>query len=271
MTLTLQESGQFHLYTNDLGTTIQMRHIYLFSDFGSQGPYVGQMRARLAALPPDAFTVIDLMHDAPVQDPRSASYLLAALAADMPADAICVAVVDPGVGTRRDPLVVQADSRLWIGPDNGLLAIPARRARKAVWRRIDWRPDTLSNSFHGRDLFAPAAGHIAREGQGWLDRWTTPLGGGGTGKDRGWPDDLPAVIYIDQFGNAMTGLRAPTVSRTAGITVGDAALPHAETFGAVPPGAGFVEIAVNRGEAANVLGVRIGTPVALRDAADPAG
>ena len=128
--------------------------IFLFTDFGIVGPYVGQMKAVLARRAPQA-TVIDLMHDAPAYGPKFAAYLLAALAGELPSDAIVLGVVDPGVGdAQRRPVVLEAAGRRFVGPDNGLFAVAALRAEDPRWWEITWRPEHLSNTFHGRDLFA---------------------------------------------------------------------------------------------------------------------
>ncbi|HBC09138.1 MAG TPA: hypothetical protein DC046_16375 [Rhodospirillaceae bacterium] len=137
--------------------------LVLFSDFGFQGPYVGQMKAVLHAGAPGV-PVVDLMHDAPPFDPQSSAYLLAALAGGLAPGAVVLAIVDPGVGTDRRALVVEADGRWFIGPDNGLFALTVRRASKARAWEITWRPEKLSVSFHGRDLFAPVAAEIAAAG-----------------------------------------------------------------------------------------------------------
>src|SRR5512143_1221602 len=134
--------------------------ILLFTDFGWTGPYVGQMKAVLAAAAPGV-PVIDLMHDAPAFRPRPAGVLLAALLAEVPAGAVVLAVVDPGVGTARAPLAVSVDGRWLVGPDNGLFAPTLRCDRAAEAWEITWRPARLSASFHGRDLFAPIAASIA--------------------------------------------------------------------------------------------------------------
>lgn len=242
--------------------------ILLFTDFGFEGPYVGQMKAVLAAAAPDE-TVIDLMHDAPRHDPRSAAYLLAALTPDMPPGAVCVAVVDPGVGGERLPVIVEADGRWFTGPGEGLFEILQRQARAARQWRIDWRPARLSPSFHGRDLFAPVAARLSQGdvpavtelADGWRSDAARP------GAD--WPDDLAAVIYIDRFGNALTGLRAATCDAKAVLHAGDAAVRHARVFSDVQRGqafwyensSGMVEIAVNCGAAADVLSLRTGSAV----------
>ncbi|MEW7980151.1 MAG: SAM-dependent chlorinase/fluorinase [gamma proteobacterium symbiont of Phacoides pectinatus] len=132
----------------------EVRRIALFTDFGPEGICIGQMRAVLA----DAgLPVFDLMNDAPAFDPRAGAYLLAALADSLPDGTLYLCVVDPGVGTGRMPLLVRHRGSWFIGPDNGLLS----RLDGTV-QRIDWRPERLSESFHGRDLFAPAAVRLCR-------------------------------------------------------------------------------------------------------------
>jgi len=135
--------------------------IALFTDFGWQGPYVGQIKAVLMQLASQQ-PVIDLMHDVPAFQPRAASYLLASLVKKFPVETVFLAVVDPGVGSRqRRPCVVSADGRWYVGPDNGLFNVIANQAAEyKVWE-ITWRPDALSDSFHGRDLFAPVAAQLA--------------------------------------------------------------------------------------------------------------
>src|SRR5690348_15322031 len=135
--------------------------IVLFTDFGATGPYVGQVKAVLAREAPQQ-PVIDLLHQAPAMNPRASAYLLASLAPSIKGDAAFVCVVDPGVGTARRALALRADGRWFVGPDNGLLDVVARRARETEWWEIAWRPQDLSATFHGRDLFAPVAARLAR-------------------------------------------------------------------------------------------------------------
>ena len=113
--------------------------ILLFTDFGYEGPYLGQMKAVLSTIAPDK-RVIDLMHDAPAHNPHSAAYLLASLVSEMPPNAVCLAVVDPGVGSSRPPIVLRVDGRWFVGPDNGLFELVQRRAHKADQWVISWRP-----------------------------------------------------------------------------------------------------------------------------------
>jgi len=240
------------------------RPIALFTDFGSAGPYVGQMKAVLVMRAPGV-PVIDLMADAPAFDPRAAAYLLAALLPELPPDAVVGAVVDPGVGGERAPLIAEIDGRLLVGPDNGLFEPALRRAEaKRAWR-ITWRPERLSNTFHGRDLFAPMAARLALghspEEAGAQDVEVPSL--------PHWADDLAEIVYVDGYGNAMTGLRATSIAEDAEIEVGGRTLASARTYSAVPAGAAFwyansiglVEVSVARGRASDVLGAAIGTPV----------
>ncbi|MBX6322432.1 MAG: SAM-dependent chlorinase/fluorinase, partial [Rhodospirillaceae bacterium] len=135
--------------------------IVLFTDFGLHGPYTGQVKAVLHGMAP-GMPQIDLFADAPAGDPRASAYLLAAYATWFPAGTVFLCVVDPGVGGPRPAVIVEADGRWYVGPGNGLFEMVVRRA--AIARRWDiaWRPERLSRSFHGRDLFAPVAAMLAR-------------------------------------------------------------------------------------------------------------
>jgi S-adenosylmethionine hydrolase len=240
--------------------------IVTFTDFGLQGPYLGQVKAVFATMAPGV-PVIDLFADAPTSDPRAAAYLLAAYDDGFPGGTVFLAVVDPGVGTARLPVVLRADGRWYVGPDNGLLALVARRAQSAQVWEITWKPERLSASFHGRDLFAPVAARLALgeppPGRARADGLAVPCAD--------WPDDLAEIVYVDHYGNAMTGLRADAVPASASLVVGGKTVAPARTFGDVLAGTGFwyvnsnglVEIAVSRGRADQVLGLTIGTSVGV--------
>jgi S-adenosylmethionine hydrolase len=240
--------------------------IVLFTDFGAEGPYVGQMKAVLAQDAPGV-PVIDLQHDAPAHDPRAAAYLLAALAPEFPAGSVFLAVVDPGVGGARRPVAVEADGRCFVGPDNGLFAIVLRRASISRCWTIDEQPKRLSATFHGRDLFAPAAARLAANG---------PPPGGATDPATvarpDWPDDLGQIVYVDRFGNAVTGVRAATLAPGVRARTGGRTISFARTFSDMPAGQAFwfensnglAEIAVNQGRADKVLGLVVGSPVVWR-------
>lgn len=237
--------------------------ISLFTDFGSSGPYVGQLH-RVLALKAPGVPVIDLFHDVPNHDILAGAYLLPAYSRDFPPGSIHVCVVDPGVGGVRRPVALQADSRWYLGPDNGLLSVVARRARQALWHELLWRPSSLSATFQARDLFAPVAAMLAI-GQQPEMRATTPL----IGAD--WPEDLATILYIDRYGNAITGLRAQGISRQARLRVGGHGVSYAETYSSVPEGSAFwtensnglVEIAVNRGMASELHSLTPGTAVEI--------
>lgn len=240
--------------------------IVLFTDFGIQGPYLGQMEMVIrAALPQEA--VVNLLADAPSFDPQASAYLLAALLPQVPKGAVVLAVVDPGVGGERLPLVVEADGVLLVGPDNGLFEIVMRRVRAARAWVIVWRPEHLSSSFHGRDLFAPVAARLAAglapEEAGC--REITPP------RRADWPDDLGRVIYHDHYGNVWTGLQAAGMGEGGELAAGDLRLKRARTFSDVPAGeafwygnsSGLVEVAVNGGAASALPGLALGDVVTI--------
>jgi S-adenosyl-L-methionine hydrolase (adenosine-forming) len=135
--------------------------IVLFTDFGVSDPYVGQVKARLADYAP-AHQVVDLLHEVPDFNPHVGAHLLAAFSLGFTPGTVFLAVVDPGVGTPREAVVVLAGGRWFVGPDNGLLSIVAARNSDTRLWRIIWRPDDLAPTFHGRDLFALIAADIAR-------------------------------------------------------------------------------------------------------------
>ena len=239
--------------------------IALFTDFGLAGPYTGQMKAVLYRLAPGV-PVVDLFSDAPSRNPKAASYLLAAYGAWFPPGTVLLAVVDPGVGGARAPLLVEAEGRLYVGPDNGLFELVCRRASAPRVSEIVWRPETLSASFHGRDLFAPVAAMLARG-----DRPACEPRLPNVGRRAHWPDDLAEIVYIDHYGNALTGLRAARLSADATLVAGGYRIARARTFSAVPAGAplwyensnGLAEIAVNLGRADEALGLAIGSSVKI--------
>ena len=241
--------------------------IVLFTDFGAGDLYVGQIKAVLQRLAPP-IAVIDLLHDAPAFNVRASAHLLAALVGHFAQDSVFLAVVDPGVGGTRSAIVMQADERWYVGPDNGLLSVVGARATKGHCWRIVWRPEQLSASFHGRDLFAPVAATLAAQG-GLPKTWTEQCKGldvefGG--------DDLPEIIYLDHYGNAHSGIRASGIPRDAQLVLGAARLAFARIYSEAPGAApfwyensqGLVEIAVNCGSAAQSLGLKIGDAIAWK-------
>ncbi len=240
--------------------------IVIATDFGHEGPYVGQMKAVLLREAPGV-PVIDLFADLPAFDVQAAAYLLAAYIDEFPSGTVFLCVVDPGVGSTRRASVMQADGRWFVGPDNGLFNVIAERASQLSWWDINWRPKKLSRSFHGRDLFAPIAAQIAR-GEPVSGEVVDPA----TRLLPGWPDNLAQIVYIDHYGNAMTGIRASSMEEAAVLEVKAFQLRRAGTFSDVAEGSAFwyananglVEIAVNQGRADRVLDLSIGDRVHFR-------
>ena len=240
--------------------------IFLFTDFGYQGPYVGELHAVFQRAFPD-LSVIDLLHDAPAFNPQAGSYLLAALAKRFQQGDVCLAVVDPGVGMpERRAIIIEADGVIFCGPDNGLLSQVVQHASKVIVNEIIWRPMQMSTSFHGRDLFAPAiVRYLAKANLALQALSIDEL----IGMD--WAPDVKAVIYLDQFGNAMTGLRSEKIPADTRLIVDTTEVRPANTFAEVPVGEVFwyanslelVEIAVNQGSAREKLGLYVGSPISI--------
>ena len=137
--------------------------IVLFTDYGTNGPYVGQLKNVIAQLSPDTL-VIDLMHDAPSFDAEASAYLLAALVAEFPDDTIFLCVVDPGVGSQRSILALNHRKHFFIAPDNGVLTLLLNAEKSDTIIRVDntnFFLKPLSSTFHGRDIFAAVGAHLS--------------------------------------------------------------------------------------------------------------
>lgn len=239
--------------------------IVLFTDFGAHDPYAGQLKARLSVEAPSQL-VVDLLHQSPDFNAHAGAHLLAAFAAGFPPGSVFLAVVDPGVGTERAGAVVSAGGHWYVGPDNGLLSVVTGRDRKAKTWQIDWQPEQLSSTFHGRDLFAVIAAEIAR-GE-FPTHKLSPSDKLQVEFDTG---ELARVIYIDHYGNAFTGIRAAGILPSSRVRVRGRELVHGETFGRLGRGQGFwfsnsvglLELAVNRGSAAADFGLQVGDVVSV--------
>ncbi len=242
--------------------------ILLYTDFGLKDPYLGQVHAAILSVNPDA-RIIDLFHGSPQFSARVAAYLLPAFTRAVAPPFVCMAIVDPGVGSDRGALIVRIGSRVYVGPDNGLFNQLLKENKDAEVSRIRWEPVQLSVSFHARDLFAPVASKLDCGGS--VDE--EPM-------DKAqlvspdWPLDVSEVLYIDHYGNLMTGIREAVLPadiaavRTRGKVIG-----KARTFSAVKQGAlfwyinsqGLVEIAANRSSAAILTGASVGDLVQIID------
>jgi len=234
--------------------------IVLFTDFGLEGPYIGQVQAVLQQQAP-GMPVINLFSDLVPFEIQAAACLLPAYATAFPPASVFLCVVDPGVGSTRPGVVVKADGRWYVGPNEGLFAMLVRQSGQLeCWQLAE--PEGVSASFHGRDVFAPVAAQLARGGKvPGMSASISCL------EQPDWPDDLFQVVYIDRFGNAITGVRASTVADGVMLEVNGQPVQEARTFSDVPPGDAFwyenanglVEFAVNHGRADEVLGLKAGT------------
>ena len=239
--------------------------IILFTDYGLIGPYIGQVEAVLHTASPQS-RVINLFTDLPRQNPKASAYLLAACTCNYPEGTIFFCVVDPGVGSFTDkPVVMKLDNHWYVGPDNGIFDIVTRRSEKTECWKINWRPEKLSATFHGRDLYAPVCAMIANglDIPGEKIKWKD---------NHQWPDNLNEIIYIDHFGNCMTGMHASSVDKSSVLIINDRNLDYVSIFSNSDTGQPFwyvnsnelVEIAVNKGSAKTVLGLEVGQCIEIK-------
>lgn len=237
--------------------------IFLFTDFGAEGPYLGQVESVLRQS--GCRDVVHLVSNAPCFAPEASAFLLAALVPFTAPGSVILGVVDPGVGGEREPVVMRADGYWFVGPENGLFNTVAARAEQVVWFRVDWRPGVLAPTFHGRDLFAPIAARVAKQDFTWAH---TPCPGPDL---TAWPVELDRLIYFDVYGNALTGRRYSAELSGRQLAVGPHSIAEARTFCDVAAGTplwycnslGLVEIAVNRGSAREFLQLDVGMEVAF--------
>jgi S-adenosylmethionine hydrolase len=252
--------------------------ITLTTDFGYADPYVGIMKGVIFGIDPHA-RIVDLSHGVPPQDIMAAALLLRHSLPYFRRGTIHIAVVDPGVGSARRPLLVVADGNYFIGPDNGVLSLAIERRRAARIIHLSnpnyyLRP--ASTTFHGRDIFAPVAGY--------LSLGIAPEAFGETINDcveLHWPTILRTettiegeIVYIDGFGNLFTNIRAEDLEKLSGrplrITVRDLTiLGLADNYAAVEPGKyvalmnswGLLEIAIYKESAKRRSGAIVGDKV----------
>ncbi len=258
--------------------------ITLTTDFGLSDAYVGVMKGVILRLAPHA-VIVDICHQVPPQDVVAASFLLADAYRYFMEGTIHVAVVDPQVGTSRRPLAILSAGYYFVGPDNGLFSFVLNGVTRNRTRAVHltdpayWLP-VQSATFHGRDIFAPVAAHLAR---------------GVPFESLGMPVPLhqlvklhlpPAertgdvisgeVVHVDRFGNLITSIHAESLRNPQGIVVEIARqriIGLRRTYAEVQVGellalvssAGYVEIAVNSGNAAERLQAQKGTPVRITD------
>jgi len=247
--------------------------ITLLTDFGARDTYVGQMKGVIAQLAPNE-TVIDLTHEVPPQDLVAAAIALDCAVDAFPRNTIHIAVIDPGVGSARRGIAARSEQFTLVGPDNGLFT--------AVWQRYppkrivaltnpQYHGQRVSATFHGRDVFAPAAAHLATG---------APLAQLGETVDTPVRLDLPepqrkddhielAVLHVDHFGNLITNMPAAQLAeyKQCAITVGQTRIDELHTtFSDVPEGAPVaylgssdrLELAIRNGNAAQQWRINAG-------------
>lgn len=240
--------------------------ISLLTDFGTADYFVGAVKGAILSVNPNV-VIVDITHEIPAQGIEAGAFMLLAAYKTFPRGTIHVAVVDPGVGSSRRPIIVAANEQFFVGPDNGLFSYiydrePAHRTFHVTAEKY-FRPDP-SSTFHGRDIFAPVAGAlstgVAPEQFGpeindevRLSSLETPL----------------RIIHIDHFGNCVTNIRRQEFE---GLTINGRTISALHNFyGEASPGevfaiwgsAGFLEISVNGASAAKVLNAERGDTVSF--------
>ena len=247
-----------------------MRAITLLTDFGTADYFVGAMKGAILSINPQA-VIVDITHEIPAQDVAAGAFTLLAAFDTFPEGTVHVAVVDPGVGSQRRPIVVTAGKHLFVGPDNGIFThIFDRDSSFKAFHITDEKyfRQPVSNTFHGRDIFAPVAAALSTG----ID--PTFLGPRISDPVRLSKSMEPQIIHIDRFGNLITNItrdqfKDGTQLRVNGTVIGAFRNFFGENVGetdepfAIWGSAGFLEIAINGGSAAQLLGVERGATVTL--------
>ena len=242
--------------------------ITLLTDFGTADYYVGAVKGAILSVNPSV-VLVDITHEIPPQNIAAGAFTLLAAYKTFPAGTIHVAVVDPGVGSTRRPIIVSANEQFFVGPDNGLFSYiydrePSHRTFHVTADRY-FRPEP-STTFHGRDIFAPVAAALSKgieveefgaeiNDEVRLPSLQTPL----------------RIINIDRFGNCVTNVtrdRSPKEIVVKGRTIEEFRRFYGEgdreSLFAIWGSAGFLELSVNGGSAAHVLGANRGDEIVVR-------
>ncbi|MEJ2732629.1 MAG: SAM-dependent chlorinase/fluorinase [Anaerolineae bacterium] len=251
--------------------------ITLTTDFGQSDSYVGAMKGVILSLCPEA-TLVDICHEIHPQAVRQAAYVLSTAIPYFPPGTVHLVVVDPGVGSQRRPIVVQSGRALYVAPDNGVLSFGLRQDPPQLAIHLTeptYRLSRISATFHGRDIFAPAAAHLAcgsapsemGEPISLSDLCTLPTIEPQQQADGTW---LGEILHIDRFGNLITNFQSPEPQSTFAVMVAEQRIDTlSRTFAAVGPGelvayvgsTDYLEIAVREGNAAHWLQLDVGDPV----------
>jgi S-adenosylmethionine hydrolase len=258
--------------------------ITLLSDFGLKDPYVAEMKAVILSIHPQAH-IVDITHQIEKFNIRMGAFILASAAPYFPAGTIHVAVVDPGVGTKRLPIIVETKRSCYVGPDNGLLMLAAQKEGIAHVYHINnpqYMLPRISRTFHGRDVFAPVAAHLAKG--------IFPSEFGPEIHDYAFPEFAKPlvrkgelfgeVLHIDDFGNVVSNISMEDLEKM-GIGKGCSlsvklngkmlTIKLCSAYGEVPAKAplaiigssDFLEVSVNQGSASRMFKAKIGNPLCV--------
>jgi len=255
--------------------------ITLLTDFGDV--YPASMKGVILCINPAA-NIVDISHSVPRHDVHAGAFMLMSCARYFPSGTVHIAVVDPGVGTKRRCIAIMTESRdfaihYFVGPDNGLLIPAARSAGEPEVYEITnkklFNPD-VSSTFHGRDIFAPVGAHISK-GMDIADvgRRISDFFDLGFGKGKKMEDSVEGrVIFVDEFGNIVTNISSDIVSFQPGdiMEIENKRVVFQRSYGsckereplALIGSHGYLEIAVNRGNAANVFNKKQGDEIFIR-------
>lgn len=261
-----------------------MATISLLSDFGLKDSYVAEMKAVILSICPET-RIVDVSHEIEKFNIRMGAFVLASAAPYFPKGSIHIAVVDPGVGTKRRPILVETDHAIYVGPDNGLLMLSAKRQGINHVYHITNRQFMLpqvSRTFHGRDIFAPVAAHLAKghaplESGPEINDYVTPkFARPSFGKNMLFGE----ILHIDNFGNVVTNVSMSELEKI-GIKEGDTLrvkleedmlkLKLCRAYGEVRPkqplsiigSYNFLEVSINQDNAAKRFKVEIGETVQI--------
>jgi S-adenosylmethionine hydrolase len=254
--------------------------ITITTDFGHKGPFVAVMKGVILGRFPEA-KIIDLAHDIPAQWPPEAGFWVSRSFVWFPTGSVHLAIVDPGVGTERDILIVECRGHTFMAPDNGLLAqlidsYDSAKVYRLDMSRLDLPPP--SETFHGRDIFAPVAADlasgrvrvqdIAKETDDWTPGWIEE-------PEVSASKVCGIVVTVDAFGNLISNIDASLVEgfREPVAEIGGHQIPMLTTYGRAKPGEylalinsfGVIEVACAEGSAADGLGSARGAPLIIRE------
>ncbi|MBW1670167.1 MAG: SAM-dependent chlorinase/fluorinase [Deltaproteobacteria bacterium] len=252
------------------------------SDFGLKDPYVGIVKAVVLGSNP-ALRIVDISHQVAPQDVIGGSFVLGSAFREFPSGTVFFAIVDPGVGSQRTGLLAVTEHYTFLAPDNGLLSMVFRYSKKVTCFSIEnthYFRHPVSDTFHGRDIFAPVAAHLTLgvEPQSFGPPCPDPV-------RLPWPEPVITehyiegeVIYIDGFGSLILNIAADLIQHRGPVRkqfkadIKGMELSLLSTYSDVAKGkpialigsSGFLEVAINQGSAAEVLGAGIGEPVVVR-------